>query len=420
MNRAIAPLNIKPSRPELLQPFLLEHPSKKVFCFNNPGCQVIRLEIMFRSGYLFQEKPLQAAFMAAMLNESTVRHTAEQMASRIDFLGASIHAETGNYSHIVSVFCTVKVLPEVLIILEEMFKEPLFSEDDFTIMLNTAKQRFLINQKKVDHVSRQYFSAELFGKETILGHLTSLEDYSNLTASDLKNHYEKHFSKGWTTALIAGDLQKETIDLLTEFFNKNNYFAAEPKVPFEFNVKSVVKTTIPVEDAIQCGIKIGFKAVSKEHKDYPDLQLANMILGGYFGSRLMTNIREDKGYTYGIGSSLIPMYKAGYIGVSTEVGADVCEAALEEIHKEIKLMCTEKVKQDELDLARNYLVGSFIRNSDGVFAMADRFSGIYDYDLDYSFYDNYFDRINAITPDDILLICQKYFDNPFVQVVAGK
>ncbi|HYG50406.1 MAG TPA: insulinase family protein, partial [Flavobacteriales bacterium] len=191
----------------------------------------------------------------------------------------------------------------------------------------------------------------------------------------------------------------------------------KPAVPIIISKTS--KQFFEVNNAMQSAVRIGFAGIPRQHDDYPALQVANMILGGYFGSRLMSNIREDKGYTYGIGSSVIPLAETGYLVIATEVGTGVTQAALEEIHKEIKLLCTVPVGHEELELARNYLIGSFIRNSDGVFAMADRFKALLYSDLDYAYYDHYFNVIENISAQEIIKVAKQYLDRPYIEVVAG-
>jgi predicted Zn-dependent peptidase len=160
---------------------------------------------------------------------------------------------------------------------------------------------------------------------------------------------------------------------------------------------------------------------NKLHPDHHKLQVFNTILGGYFGSRLMTNIREDKGYTYGIGSGIISLQNSGYFFISTEVGADVTKDALAEIYKEIELLRTEEVSLEELDLVKNYMLGHFLKSCDGAFNMASLFESVDSFGLDYSFYDEYINTIKTITPKTIKELGVKYFKkSDLKEVVVGK
>ena len=116
------------------------------------------------------------------------------------------------------------------------------------------------------------------------------------------------------------------------------------------------------DDAVQACLRIGRPIFNKTHKDYTTLHLFNLILGGYFGSRLMQNIREDKGYTYGINSIIISHLEGGHFVIVSEVGKDVCKDAINEILKEIKRLREELVPDEELKLVKNYISGEMLRN----------------------------------------------------------
>eukprot|EP01137_Pigoraptor_chileana_P019852 Opistho-2@81461 len=128
---------------------------------------------------------------------------------------------------------------------------------------------------------------------------------------------------------------------------------------------------------------MGNLSINRSHPDFASLQTLNCVLGGYFGSRLMANIREDKGFTYGIGSGIASLKDAGYFFIATEVGTDVCNSALSEIEKEITLLKTEVIGAEELNLVRNYMLGSMLGSLENAFSHADKFKNIYFSDLDY-------------------------------------
>ena len=147
----------------------------------------------------------------------------------------------------------------------------------------------------------------------------------------------------------------------------------------------------------------------------------NTILGGYFGSRLMKNIREEKGYTYGISSHIISLHHSGYLTIVSEVGADVYKKAITEIYKEIKILREKPVPYDELTLVKNYLLGELLRMFDGPFALADSFRSILEYGLNYDFFNKGIDTVKNITPEEILSLARKYLnEESFTQVVAGR
>lgn len=420
MDRSIPPVNHKLGKPHLLSP------KKTVFSncvtsysFNSPGSQIIQVEFVFSGGQLLQTKPLQASLTGQMLTEGTSQFSSKEIAEKIDFYGASLQIETDLHHLTLVVYATIDAFKELAHLIIDILDNPAFSEKEFSILKNTLKEQFKVKTKKVDYLSRQQFNGHLYGFNTNLGHKTTLNDYDQIDINDLKNFFHSFTHHQLEHVLVCGDLTTEVMDkikLVSTFFNPET-ITDKPQVTIA--LKDKIVDYLPVQDAIQSSIRIGYKAIPRQHEDFPALQVVNMILGGYFGSRLMTNIREDKGYTYGIGSSVISLPHDGYLTIATEVGADVTNAALKEIYHEINRLCTDPVPAQELELARNYLIGSFIRNSDGVFAMMDRFKAIFYNNIDYSYYDHYFNVVESISAMEIQQIAKQYFDKPHIEVVAG-
>ena len=158
----------------------------------------------------------------------------------------------------------------------------------------------------------------------------------------------------------------------------------------------------------------------KSHEDFAGLSIANTILGGYFGSRLMQNIREDKGYTYGVGSSLYSFKEKGLFMISTDVSQEYYKATLNECFKEIDRLCTDTVADSELFRVRQYIEGELLRQLDGPFNLAETFRSLLTFGLDFSFLKSFLIVLDHITPKDIQNLAFKYFGSkPLVQVVAG-
>jgi predicted Zn-dependent peptidase len=234
----------------------------------------------------------------------------------------------------------------------------------------------------------------------------------------LKDFYNEFYKADNCVVMASGNFGNDIQEILN-----NEFVLSEGKSVYpDFNFETIAAShkNIPKESSVQCGIRMGKVLFNRVHPDFIGMTVVNTLLGGYFGSRLMANIREDKGYTYGIGSALASYPETGVFLIATEVGAEVCKDALKEIYKEIELLRSEKVSDEELSLVKNYMLGSFLRNSDGPFAMSDRFKTIHFSGLDYSYYEKYIKKVNAITADEILELCNKYLDTKsFTEIVAG-
>jgi len=145
-----------------------------------------------------------------------------------------------------------------------------------------------------------------------------------------------------------------------------------------------------------------------------------MILGGYFGSRLMRTIREEKGYTYGIGAVAGAFHNIGYITIMTDVANAYRDETLSEIRKEIEKLRTEGVSEEEMTLVRNHMMGELARIFDGPFSVADAIRGIIDYETGADYYTRLAETVKTITPARIMDIFNRYF-NPGEawEIIAG-
>lgn len=177
-----------------------------------------------------------------------------------------------------------------------------------------------------------------------------------------------------------------------------------------------------MSSAVQSAIRIGKLSINKTHEDFMKLYILNTIFGGYFGSRLMKNIREDKGYTYGIYSMMMSFQQAGVFLIASEVGAEVCNSAVDEIYKELKILNTELIAQDELDLVKKYLAGSVLRSFDGPYQVADRFKSLLKYGIDYrKYYMDLMNTIDSVTSQELLQTSQKYLQaSSMLELIVGK
>jgi predicted Zn-dependent peptidase len=175
-----------------------------------------------------------------------------------------------------------------------------------------------------------------------------------------------------------------------------------------------------VSNSVQSTVRIGWKGITRDHPDYQGLQVATMILGGYFGSRLMRKIREEKGYTYGIHAVAGAFHGIGYITIMTDVASAYREETIIEIRKAIAELCTDEVPSDEMVLVRNHLMGELARMFDGPFSQAEAIRGVIDYNAGADYFTRFADTVRTITTGKIKELFKTYFniDDAF-EIIAG-
>ncbi|WCT14734.1 M16 family metallopeptidase [Mucilaginibacter jinjuensis] len=423
LDRTLAPHFGAIEHIKLVEPGHIKLPNGcNLYYFNSGEQDLVRIEWVFGNLRFNPAKPLLNSAVVTMLTEGTSKLSASQIADQIDFYGAFLQSEFGYDNSIVTLYSLSKHLGSTLPVIKDMVTDSVFPESELETYVRNQQQKLQVSLQKNDVVARRTFNKAMNG-DSLYGLAADAADYQQLQREDMLVHFKQMFQPSNCTIFLAGKIDDSILKLITDAFGDswaNGEEAADTTQP-EISSADEHFYYIEKPDAIQSAIRIGSRIINRNHPDFPALQVLNTILGGYFGSRLMANIREDKGYTYGIGSGMTSLKHCGSIFIATEVGADVCKDALSEIEKEINRLKTELVPQEELDLVRNYMLGSLLGSLENVFSHADKFKNVYFSGLDYSYYDRYTNVIKAVTPQDILDLANKYLDfDKMYKVIVGK
>lgn len=393
-----------------------------LFVINAGSQELVKIEFLFPAGNIKSQKPLIAYCTNNMLKEGTRNSSSSEIAERLDYYGAFLETECHKDFASVVLYSLNKHLNKTIEILKEIILEPVFPQKELEVFLQNNKQKFMVSLSKVDFVARHKFTELLYGKEHPYGKVAEPEDYEQVKTEDLKEFYEQNYELSNANVIIAGYVTDDIVNIVDQAFGKVTATGKLAPGENSFKIKSGnQKDIIEKKDAIQSAIRIGRIMFSKTHPDYIPMQILNTVLGGYFGSRLMNNIREDKGYTYGIGSALVSLKQSGYFFITTEVGTDVTQKAINEIYYEVKRLREDLIPPAELELVKSYLMGVFVRSADGPFALADKLKGILEYGLSYEYYDRFIKTIRSITAEELRTLAQKYFkEEEMFELVVGK
>ena len=422
LNRTIAPESLQVDEIKFIEP-LRQHLDNNipVFTINAGQQELVRIEFIFENVNWDASKPLQAIAASHLINNGTAKLTAKQIADEVDYYGAFLQTEYGADQSSIKLYSLNKHLETVLPIIFSIINESIFSEQELAIFVQNQKQSLQVNLQKNDFLARKTFANALFGNSTY-GSDIQEADYDALQRIDLLNYYKAAYKPENCTIVVAGKFEQKEFNLLNSIIGQpwdNHETSIVNQFTFESNPKGEVIIDKP--EAIQSAIRMGTLSINRSHESFPGFQVLNCLLGGYFGSRLMANIREDKGYTYGIGSAVVSLKDSGYFFIATEVGAEVCGAALTEIEKEIDLLKSETIAEEELHLVRNYMLGSMLGSLENAFSHADKFKNIYFSGLDYSYYDNYIQVVKTIDASTLKALANKYLNTEnFTKVIAGK
>lgn len=386
--------------------------------------EIVKIEFVFRAGMYQQPATLIASTTNVMLENGTRSYTADQLSEGIDFFGSFLELQVEQDFANITLFSLNKYLDQSLRFIEEIIKYPTFPEHEFKVHIANKKQKHAINSQKVNVLARRRFTELLFGADHPYGRDVHEKDFDRITISELKEFFNSHYNFLNCTIFAAGNLPADLETTLNKYFGADKWGGVHQRPVLQAtppHTDPVKKHFVAKNDAIQSAVRIGRILFNKTHPDYFKFQVLNTVLGGYFGSRLMANIREDKGYTYGIGSGVNNLVHNGYFFISTEVGADVTRQTLEEIYKELALLRENLINTHELETVRNYILGNFLRSVDGPFALLDKFKSIWEYNLDYPFFDAYFKAVKTVTPAELRDLANKYLqEEDLTECVVGK
>ncbi|MEN8929419.1 MAG: pitrilysin family protein [Flavobacteriales bacterium] len=379
--------------------------------------ELVKIDFVFKAGTKYQTKPLVSSMTSSMLKEGTTNFTSLEIANKVDFYGAFLETDVNSDYATVTLYSLNKHLTNVLPVLKEILTNVSFPQSEFDKKIKIKKQKYLINLEKVETIASIGYSKHVY-KGTQYQNTVEESSFDEITRQDCVDFFDTFYNFGEADIFVAGKVNSSVFQLINSTFGSLEATKTKNEFTFEKNDYSPTFQFIEKKGAIQSCIRIGKPIINMDHPDYTRLKVMNTIFGGYFGSRLMTNIREEKGYTYGIGSVIMAKENMGNMIIYTEVGTDVTQATLDEIRKEIKEIQNTPVNEDELTKVKNYLLGSLLQNTDGPFDLLERYKTIYFYNLPNNYYDQYMADIKSITSEEIINLANTYF-NDLSFIVAG-
>ena len=381
--------------------------------------EVMMIEWVFFAGNWFEKQNLIAATANFLLRNGTSQKTAYQINEHFDYYGSYLNRACFNETASVTLHSLTRHIGELLPLVREMFTDSQIPEEELAIFKQNSKQRLKVSLKKSDFIAGRLIDSCLYGEEHPYGRYTNMEDFDAINRDDVDAFYKKYYRQGKFIVFVAGRLASNLEELLEKNFGDlpQNY---EPVQDILINPASEKKYRI-INDAagVQGSIRIARPFPNRHHPDFLKTQVLNALFGGFFGSRLMSNIREDKGYAYGVHSYLQSHVNHSAWMISTEAGRDVSEATITEVYHEMQLLREGFIKDDELALVKNYLMGSLLGDLDGPFQILGRWKNIILNNLDESYFYNSINAIKTVTAEELRELANKYLQpDQFYEMVV--
>ncbi|MEG1664928.1 MAG: pitrilysin family protein [Mucinivorans sp.] len=381
---------------------------------------VVRLSLVFKVGSMHQNHPFEASTMLNMLSEGSLSMSSADMAKELDFYGVEYECSIDRDFSMITVSCLSKFLPETLGLLEEIVLRPAFLVSELDIYKTKRKQQLRMERQRPSYMARELFTVAIFGADHPYGVVSQEECYDTLTSDNLREFYQRYFGAENCFAVASGFLQQTEIALICGFLEKIPHV-----VPFTCSYLeqpvSVSRSVLSRPNDVQSSLRIGKLLFPKGHPDYNGMQLLVMVLGGYFGSRLVQNLREEHGYTYGIYSTIATLRYEGYLAIATDVSSEFTAAAVKQIFIEIERLRTQKIDSDELIIVKNMIVGELMRVLDGPFGIADVIVENIESDLPADYFNQFLQDVKQCTPEYLQSLAIKYLNpDSFTTVIVGR
>ncbi|MBQ8866395.1 MAG: insulinase family protein [Bacteroidaceae bacterium] len=388
------------------------------------NADVVRMDILIGAGIWHQELPLQALFTNRMLREGTSGMTSAEISEQLDFYGAWVELSTSMNCNFLTLYSLNKHFPHTLSVVADMLGNPTFPEEEMRVVVENNRQQFLVNSAKVDVMARKEFSRALFGDQHPCGRHAVLEDYDRLTTDDLRRFYHQHYRPGNCSVYLSGNISEMMLAQAQDKVGSalgSCRLSPEPLSPLPIPIYKGRRIFIGHPSAVQSSLRMGCPLVDRVHPDFAALKVLVTVLGGYFGSRLMSNIREEKGYTYGISAAIASYPFQGYLVIGTETANEYVGACISEVKREMRRLQDELIPEQELAMVKSYMLGEMCRSYEGPLSLSDAWIFVETAGLEKTFFQTMAEKIAHVTPSELQELAIRYFrPDDMVEVVAGK
>jgi zinc protease len=417
LNRAVAPAFQKSTQLSLLSPQPVALPNGNTLFVLSGGTQeVIHVELVVPAGKWYEPATGVSHFTALQLDKGTKTKSSFQIASFFDSLGAHIEITPGNDFITIGVYSLTRHIEEVLKWVVHLLVEPAFPAEELQLAKSIALQNLKVNDEKTSYVAGKLFRKALFGEHPYGIELNEAA-IQKIQREELARYHAAQIRQ--FTAIASGNISDTLARALASILAKLPSTTTGHGQK-EFAVPAPSSAYYPKEGSVQTTIRFGRRIVNRQHADFFDLLFLTHLLGGYFGSRLMKNIREEKGLTYGIYASVQPLVRDAFFVIGADVNRENRELTLLEIKAELNRLCHDAVGEEELTTARNHFIGSLQAEVTTVFAQGDKFKTVLLNELSPAFYQQMINRVESITPYDLQRTGEKYFNTTlFTEVSVG-
>lgn len=382
---------------------------------------VCRITVRWDVGLCESDSQEALVLMYKMLREGTNNHTGDEISNILEFNGAWMNQSVDSHSGSVSLYTLNSRFDDVFPVFMDIITSANFPENAVSSIGERCAATLELQQAKVAWQSSRLDTERIFGKGHPLSVRQSPTKFRQISSSCLKDLFNLSILSIPPTVYVAGKT-KDILDKIIAYFERfvytpntfiHNIIPAKPE-----NAKLA---SIYINDSLQSAINLSIPTIRRDNPEYINLRLATIGLGGYFGSRLMKNIREDKGWTYGIQGNLLGYKEIGVVNISTQTDNKYVDPVIAEILKEIERLKTDPLTEDEIRSLRQYALSGLASILDSPFSVIEHFISIDSNGSSPSYFEQQLDAIKSLSAETICNVAQKYMptENALISI-AGK
>ena len=398
----------------------------ELFVLHFPDSEILKIEVAFQAGRPEEKKRLAAYMTPRLMQEGAGEYSGAVIAEKFDFYGTSM--STWSWLDATGFILTglSKYAGHTIPLFADVLLRPQFSPAELENLKQVYIGELKVELEKVEVISYRLLTEKLYGPEHPLGYNSTTTDYQQVSVEDLQTFYREQLNTRKSYILVTGNITQEVIDLLNVAFGKSD--AGPNRLPRQLYLPNPVKLPgklpkvmrITHPGALQTAVKMGRMLFNRFHPHYYEVQVLNTVLGGYFGSRLMTNIREDKGFTYNIYSGIDTYYDSGYMYIATEVNNDNVQSTVRAIRHEMKKLREQPVSDDELSMVKNYMTGALLNGFDGPLNLSGVLRAMIFEGLGKEGFEKQMSVLQNMTPARVHELAQMYLQpQDFLTVIVG-
>ncbi len=411
--------DFKDIRLDVPEPVILSN-GMKMWVVGNGEDEINKLSIYMTGGGFHESRPMQSTACSMAVFNGNKNMTHAQISEAIDFYGAWRSMQVYDNTTSFSISSLNENFDKTLPIFIDCFRFPTFPDNEFELNKRQLAVNCATAREKVKYIASKEISRLYYGENHPLSTDPTPDDINSLTQEHISSFYSSYYKAQNCNIILAGRITDKELAIVERVLSQwIPDGKSSPLLYPETTPSDEIFKVIDKEGAVQAAIAMMLKTVPRKHPDYFKLRILATVLGGYFGSRLMANIREDKGYTYGINASHSGRSFDGHIAISTECDTQHTWKVINETKKEMQRLCEEPIPEQELQIVKRHMLSDLVKSLDTPFSIANYIGNMFCYGTYPSYFNDQVVDILSATSSDLIETARKYLDLSKLRIVIA-